>query len=596
MSRFYSRGCVRIIVLTVFSLPSALAWGGLTADQTAVLANRKSPESLAVAQHYAERRGLKSDHIIMLDLTTEETISRQHYEQHVIQPLRRVLEARNLASRIKCLVTTYGIPLRVAAPQPTEEERRWAKDTADRQEKALVHLQLLEGWVKQITTSVSPEGRSPHMETERPSDTAKGPARLVNDVANAIREAVAGVGTIQDPQKAFQKRQDLAPLIQQFGGTEAMLQVLQPMASANSEQSRQQMEEYRQKIATAERLIWVLSAVPSDMNRQRAYRLAQQVFGLRGILTLAQDESERFSYQNGDASLDSELVLLWWDPGDYRVAGRMPNPLFQSQGATSPLRIIPIVMVARLDAPTAELARRLVDQALAAEQHGLAGKFYLDAQGLKPDASPGYGFYDQSLRESAALVRRSTSYEVRLEDTPQRFSQPGAAPDVALYIGWYRLRSYENAFSFNPGAIGYHIASGEAVSLHDPDEPGWCKNALQHGITATLGSTGEPFLDSFPLPKDFIALLLTGRYTLVEAYYLTTRYVSWRMLLVGDPMYNPWRDKGTTAHADPAPTPPGDLKFPDPVKAREQYRSQMQTTLAQAERSMELLGLDGGRP
>src|SRR5207249_6208228 len=235
-------------------------------------------------------------------------------------------------------------------------------------------------------------------------------------------------------------------------------------------------------------------------------------------------------YQNGNASVDSELSLLWWDRGDYTVAGRMPNPMFQSHVGTQSLQSLPIMMVARLDAPTAELARRLVDQALMAEQHGLAGKFYLDAQGLKPDAGS-YGFYDQSLRDLATLVRRSTSYEVRLEDTAQRFSQPGEAPDVALYIGWYRLRSYEDAFSFNPGAIGYHIASGEAVSLHDPDEPGWCKNALEHGITATLGSIGEPFLDSFPAPKDFIALLLTGRYTLVEAYYLTTRYVSWRMVL-----------------------------------------------------------------
>jgi uncharacterized protein (TIGR03790 family) len=592
MSRFYSRECVRIIVLTVFSLSSALAWGGLTADQTAVLANRNSPESLAVAKHYAERRGLKSDHIITLDLSTEETISRQHYEQHVIHPLRRVLEARNLASRIKCLVTTYGIPLRVAAPQSTERERRWAKDAADRQGKALVHLELLERWVKQIITSESPGGRSPPMTTDRPTDTAKGATGLLNGVAKAIREAVAGVGTIQDPQKARQKRQELAPLIQQFGGTDAILQE----TSANSEQGGRQIEQYRQQIATAERLMRVLSAVPSDMNRQRTYRLAQQVFGLRGILALAQDESERFSYQNGDASLDSELTLLWSDSGDYRIAGRVANPLFQSQGVTSPLRIIPVVMVARLDAPTVELARRLVDQALTAEQHGLAGKFYLDAQGLKPDASPSYGFYDQSLRESAALVRRSTSYEVRLEDTPQRFSQSGEAPDVALYIGWYRLRSYEDAFSFNPGAIGYHIASAEAVSLHDPDEPGWCKNALQHGITATLGSIGEPFLDSFPPPKDFIALLLTGRYTLVEAYYLTTRYVSWRMLLVGDPLYNPWRNKGSTAEAHPLPIPPGDLKFPDPVKAREQYRSQLLTTLAQAERFMDQLGLGDGRP
>ena len=592
MNRWYSRNSVGAIVLIIFILPNALAWGTLVADNTAVLANRNSPESLAVAQHYAERRGLTSDHIISLDLSTAETISRQQYEQHVIQPLRRVLEARNLASRIKCLVTTYGVPLRVTAPQPTEEERRWAKDTAHRQEKALVHLELLEGWVKQLAASESAREPSPPLTKDVPSDTSKGSGALLNSVAVAIREAGTRVGTIQDPEKARQKRQELAVLVQQFGGTDAILQDLQPVDPANPQQGRQQIDQYRQQIATAEKVIRVLSAAPSDIHRQRAYRLAQQVFGLRGILVLAQDEAERYSYQNGDASLDSELTLLWWDPGDYRIAGRIPNPLLKSQAATPPLETIPIVMVARVDAPTAELARHLVDHALTAEQHGLAGKFYLDAQGLKPDASPSYGFYDQSLRELAAFVRRATSYEVRLDDSPQRFSKPGEAPDVALYIGWYRLRYYEDAFSFNPGAIGYHIASGEAVSLHDPDEPGWCKNALEHGITATLGSIGEPFLDSFPPPKDFVSLLLSGHYTLVEAYYLTSRYVSWRMVLVGDPLYNPWRDKGTTAEVLPLPIPPSDLKFPDPLKARQQYHSLMQDSIDQAERLVEQLGLE----
>jgi len=571
-------------------MPNGFAWGALTADQTAVLANRNSPDSLVIAKHYAERRGLKPDHIIILDVGTDETIGRGHYEERLIQPLRQILEARNLASRIRCLVTTYGIPLAVVAPLPTDDERRWVKDAAQRQEKALTHLQLLEGWVKQIAASSAPSAPT----TGGPLPNAsKGTPALLKNVAEAIREASGRIGTLQDRDKAAQQREELARLVQQFGGHNALLQEFYSIGSINQQQERQRLEQYRQQIGAAESLIQVLSSSPSDLHRQSAYRLAQQVFGVRGVVALTQEESERFSYESGNASVDSELTLLWWDRGDYRVAGRMPNPLFQSQATTHPT--LPIVMVARLDAPTPELARRLVDQAMTAEQHGLAGKFYVDAQGLQPDAGS-YGFYDQSLRDLAALVRRTTSYEVRLDDTPQRFSQPGQAPDVALYIGWYRLRSYEDAFSFNPGAIGYHIASGEAVSLHDPNEPGWCKNALEHGITATLGSIGEPFLDSFPAPKDFVALLLTGRYTLVEAYYLTSRYISWRMVLVGDPLYNPWRGKGyTTAEVRPLPISPSDLQFPDPVKAREQYRTQLQDAVAQVERLTEQME-KGARP
>ncbi len=582
------------MIVMILCIPSGFAWGTLTADQTAVLANRNSPDSLAIAQHYAERRGLKSDHIIVLDLGTDETIGRGHYEQNLIKPLRQALETRNLASRIRCLVTTYGIPLVVVAPQPTDDERRSAKDAAQRQEKALAQLQLIEGSVKRIGVGESPRVPPAPATMGVPPETQKGSAALVQRVAGDIREAVTRMGAMQDRQKAEKLREELVPLIRQFGGHHALLQEFYSIGSANQPQERPRVEQSRQQIATAENLIKVLSSAPSDLHRQSAYRLAQQVFGVRGVLTLAQEESERLSYENGNASLDSELSLLWWDRSDYQVSGRMPNPLFQNQTRTHASRLV--VMVARLDAPTPELARRLVDQAMTAEQHGLAGKFYVDAQGLKPNAGS-YGFYDQSLRDLAALVRRTTSYEVRLDDTPQRFSQPGQAPDVALYIGWYRLRYYEDAFSFNPGAIGYHIASGEAVSLHEPTELGWCKNALQHGITATLGSIGEPYLDSFPAPKDFVGLLLTGRYSLVEAYYLTSRYVSWRMVLVGDPLYSPWRGKGyTMAEVHPLPIPPSDLTSPDPVKAREQYRTLLQNAPAQADRLMEQMEVKGGQP
>jgi len=252
-------------------------------------------------------------------------------------------------------------------------------------------------------------------------------------------------------------------------------------------------------------------------------------------------------------------------------------------------------MVSRLDAPTPQLAMQMVDQAVKAEQDGLRGTVYLDARGMSPGPVLSYGFYDQDIRDLAGLLRRLTPYEVVLENTERRFSQPGEASDVAVYVGWYRLRSYEDAFTFNPGAIGYHIASGEAVSIHDPGEPGWCKNALEHGITATLGPTAEPFLDAFPLPSEFIGLLLTGRYTLVEAYYLTTRYISWRMVLLGDPLYNPWRRKGLVDGQvwkdgkTALPTVPSDLPLNDPIQLKQQMRQQRETALAQINRFLEQL-------
>ena len=214
----------------------------------------------------------------------------------------------------------------------------------------------------------------------------------------------------------------------------------------------------------------------------------------------------------------------------------------------------------------------------------------------------GYGYYDESLRALADLFRRHSSYQVILDNTARRYSRKGEAPDVAAYVGWYKLRSYEDAFAFKPGAIGYHIASAEAMSIHNPNEPGWCKNALERGITVTLGPTGEPYLDAFPPPMEFFGLLLTGRYTLVEAFALSSRYVSWRMALFGDPLYNPWR--GKTQVGDPAqifatapqkpigfPRSPSTLKSKDPIHARDRFQQTRQARLREVASFLEQLDL-----
>jgi hypothetical protein len=64
---------------------------------------------------------------------------------------------------------------------------------------------------------------------------------------------------------------------------------------------------------------------------------------------------------------------------------------------------------------------------------------------------------------------------------------------------------------------------------------------LEYGIAATLGAVDEPYLDAFPLPTEFFSLLMTGKYTLAEVFYKTKRYNSWRMILIGDPLYTPFK-------------------------------------------------------
>jgi uncharacterized protein (TIGR03790 family) len=128
---------------------------------------------------------------------------------------------------------------------------------------------------------------------------------------------------------------------------------------------------------------------------------------------------------------------------------------------------------------------------------------------------------------------------IKEEQTGKLFMS-GSCPQTAVYCGWYSLGKYVDAFDFVDGAVGFHIASIEAKKLRDPNSSTWCAAMLADGITATLGAVDEPYLHTFPQPKAFFAELFKGG-CLVEAYYHTKPFNSWQLVLIGDPLYRPFK-------------------------------------------------------
>jgi uncharacterized protein (TIGR03790 family) len=195
---------------------------------------------------------------------------------------------------------------------------------------------------------------------------------------------------------------------------------------------------------------------------------------------------------------------------------------------------------------------------VAVEKKGLQGKVYVDARGIgyNPTADSGYGYggYDESLREMARLLKGAAKLPVTLDNKPELF-KPGSCPDCALYCGWYSLAKYVDCCKFVPGAVAYHIASSEAVSLRNPKSTLWCKCLLEKGVVATLGPVAEPYTIGFPKPAEFFGLLVTGKYTLVECYFKTLLLNSWMTVLVGDPLYNPYAKSPKLAIEKVKPSP-----------------------------------------
>ncbi|BCA57139.1 hypothetical protein W02_42790 [Nitrospira sp. KM1] len=555
-------------VAQFFPLP---AEAELAPNQVMIVAGSK-PDSLAVAQHYAMRRGIPGTHIVKLDIPVDETISWDDYERKIVGPVRESILTQGLSRDIRVLVTVYGVPLRVSAPILTAEERWCRQDAEHRLAAARSRLLQVERKAKEVP------GQGDGFHTEKIGQGVLQFERnlaFLDHIDLVAREVVKRAKSL-DPPTLDLWYQRIESLVRDYQGIAGVAQL---KVDLSREQNAQAGEATRIRAQQGEGLQLLLGSVeiPVRRDRNELYALAERIYGAYGVFGLATLELSRLSVEHADASVDSELSLLWWDRRQYGAGWRQPNVLYYNHKKSSgrARKDIPVLMVSRIDASNAGRAMGLVDRAIEAEQDGVRGTVYLDARGLSTkDKQDTMSRYDQSLRDLHALITQRTSYRTVLENTETRFHRPGEAPDTALYIGWYRLRQYEDAFTFRPGAIGYHIASAEAISLHSASEAGWCKNALDRGITATLGSVGEPYLDSFPEPLEFGALLLTGQYSLVEAYYLTSRWVSWRMVLIGDPLYNPWKrapamPRSALTMFPLAPIAPSDQSIDDPMLARD---------------------------
>jgi uncharacterized protein (TIGR03790 family) len=200
-----------------------------------------------------------------------------------------------------------------------------------------------------------------------------------------------------------------------------------------------------------------------------------------------------------------------------------------------------IYSVWRLDAASAEVAKGLVDKALYAEAHGLEGNGCFDRRTDPTTSVPdwAYGGGDWDIHQAAEMARRA-GFPVTEDGHAEEF---GTAPaplrcdHAALYAGWYTLNHYNDAFSWNPGAIGIHLDSASATNPRGGTN--WAAGAIAHGITVTAGATTEPYLDNLPHPDQALWYLFHGA-NVGDALLRSERLLKWRIINVGDPLYRPF--------------------------------------------------------
>jgi len=239
------------------------------------------------------------------------------------------------------------------------------------------------------------------------------------------------------------------------------------------------------------------------------------------------------------AAVDSELALLPLVEEKYPLGGPLRNPVYSATNAAAVDPTNGVLIVARLDGPSAAIARGLVDKAIEAETNGLWGRAYFD---LRNTTVPGLKPGDDWIRTASEICRR-LGFETVLDEKEATFPAGFPMSHIALYLGWYDESVSgplaQPTVEFMPGAFAYHLHSFSACSLRVTNRY-WVGPLLAKGATITMGCVAEPYLGFTPDLGMFVSRLFYSGFSFGEAAYVCQRALSWQTTVVGDPLYRPF--------------------------------------------------------
>jgi len=251
--------------------------------------------------------------------------------------------------------------------------------------------------------------------------------------------------------------------------------------------------------------------------------------------------------EEDEASVDSELTVLGLNQPPLK--GGLRNPWFdQPTRFSQAQRVKGLLILGRLDGPDDATVRRMIDDALHAEEHGLFGRAVIDLA----EKSGAYQQGEDWLKRSAETYKRY-GIPVFVDRSPDVLAEAWPLPDTILYFGWYTGKISgalaSPAFRFKRGAIACHLHSFSASAIRSR-EHAWAGPLLSQGAAVAFGNVYEPYL-TLTLHFDVFNKRLLEGFTMGEAAWNATPALSWMSIVLGDPLYRPFgRGVGARLGAD----------------------------------------------
>lgn len=209
-----------------------------------------------------------------------------------------------------------------------------------------------------------------------------------------------------------------------------------------------------------------------------------------------------------------------------------------------------LFLTAVLDGPTKEAVKKLIDRSLdVSNQTFVTGDIFIDPYG-RQDTSTDTD-YENDILDFIDNEVPNLGLDGKLTvDIDDPYEEPTVASlsHDSFYWGWFNQtysqqlflnQNERRVFLYNADDraacnIHYH-ANGSPFDLNGSDF--WCNLAInvEPGYATCAGSVDDPGSDAFLRPIPFFQALHQGS-TVGEAFLFASEFVSWKTVLIGDPL------------------------------------------------------------
>jgi len=236
------------------------------------------------------------------------------------------------------------------------------------------------------------------------------------------------------------------------------------------------------------------------------------------------------------SSVDSELAVL--SIHNLPIYQPVRNRYFKQDVSFSVSSSPESILVGRIDAPSIATCKRMIEDAIEVEKTGLWGMAYLDLAFKGANYTLGDDWIRSIEKKNWQLgipTTIDTNKDTYLTNYPMK--------DTVMYFGWYKGNvngPFRNPkFQLKKGAVAVHLHSFSASDLRNPKSK-WVGPLLERGAAATVGNVYEPYLTGSHHFDVFYDRLIQG-YSLVESAYMAIPQLSWQNVVLGDPLYQPYK-------------------------------------------------------